>query len=109
LISSVLTIYLTASTSFVTRKDSGVLSPNFATPTENHKVSAPPSAPPAKRMVLYYAAGSGIPEIKTILSGVWIMSAGFGAGNNFILTICMQALLYMVTSEVAHSLSRPLD
>jgi chloride channel 3/4/5 len=72
--SSVLTIYLTASTSFVTRKDSGVLSPDFASRDEDGKVSPPPSDPPAKRQVLYYAAGSGIPEIKTILSGVCTIS-----------------------------------
>jgi chloride channel 3/4/5 len=69
LVSSILTIYLTASTSFVTRKDSGVLSPDFASPDDDGKVSTPPPDPPAKRKVLYYAAGSGIPEIKTILSG----------------------------------------
>ncbi|KAI9450294.1 chloride channel [Lactarius psammicola] len=69
LVSSILTIYLTASTSFVTRKDSGVLSPDFTPPTEYAKIFKPSSEPPAKRKVLYYAAGSGIPEIKTILSG----------------------------------------
>ncbi|KAI0301011.1 chloride channel [Multifurca ochricompacta] len=69
LVSSTLTLYLTASTSFVTRKDSGVLSPDFATPTGDGKTSALPSDHPVKRKVLYYAAGSGIPEIKTILSG----------------------------------------
>lgn len=70
LASSVLTIYLTASTSFVTRKDSGVLSPDFASQDEEDgKVSPPSSDPPPKRPVLYYAAGSGIPEIKIILSG----------------------------------------
>jgi len=46
-----------------------VLSPDFATPTDS-KASVPPPHPPSKRKVLYYAAGSGIPEIKTILSGV---------------------------------------
>ncbi len=83
LVSSILTINLTASTLFVTRKYSGVLSPNFASPSENHKISAPPSDPPAKRKVLHYAAGRGIPEIKTILSGVWIMSAGSGRRHSF--------------------------
>jgi chloride channel 3/4/5 len=78
LLSSVLTIYLTASTSFVTRKDSGVLSPDFASLDNNGKVSTPPSDLPAKRKVLFYAAGSGIPEIKTILSGVWTISTGRG-------------------------------
>ena len=73
LVSSILTIYLTASTSFVTRKDSGVLSPDFATPIEDGKVLQTPREPPAKRKVLFYAAGSGIPEIKTILSGMQII------------------------------------
>jgi chloride channel 3/4/5 len=64
-VSCMLTIYLTASTSFVTRKESGVLSPNF--PVNDNKST--PQAVESKRKVLYYAAGSGIPEIKTILSG----------------------------------------
>ncbi|KAJ8475169.1 hypothetical protein ONZ45_g15702 [Pleurotus djamor] len=59
-ISSLLTIYLTDSTTFVTRKESGVLAPEF---NGNN-----PKEPVAKRR-LFYAAGSGIPEIKTILSG----------------------------------------
>lgn len=54
-----------------------MLSPDFAALTENTKVSTPPADPPAKRKVLYYAAGSGIPEIKTILSGAWTMSTGW--------------------------------
>ncbi|KAH7914150.1 chloride channel [Hygrophoropsis aurantiaca] len=61
-VSCLLTIHLSASTSFVTRKESGVLSPEFQ---ENDI----PTVPPTKRKVMYYAAGSGIPEIKTILSG----------------------------------------
>ncbi|KAF8556363.1 hypothetical protein OG21DRAFT_1437153 [Imleria badia] len=61
--SSLLTIYLTASTSFTTRKDSGVLSPQFDKTVGKHPI------PLTKRKTLYYAAGSGIPEIKTILSG----------------------------------------
>ncbi|TFY72949.1 hypothetical protein EVG20_g64 [Dentipellis fragilis] len=69
LISSLLTLHFTASTSFVTRKDSGVLSPDFANKDEDGKVSAPPADNPSKRKIMYYAAGSGIPEIKTILSG----------------------------------------
>ncbi|KDQ57485.1 hypothetical protein JAAARDRAFT_130295 [Jaapia argillacea MUCL 33604] len=86
LVSSLLTIYLTASNSFVTRKDSGVLSPDFASlssssaPSSTSKafppiITAAQSSSPTpgpvqpKRKVLYYAAGSGIPEIKTILSG----------------------------------------
>ncbi|KAG2342945.1 hypothetical protein BDR05DRAFT_1025309 [Suillus weaverae] len=63
--SSLLTIYLTASTTFVTRKESGVLSPGFDKSGEQNASSS--SQP--KRGVMYYAAGSGIPEIKTILSG----------------------------------------
>jgi chloride channel 3/4/5 len=53
-----------------------VLSPEFASVSENGKSFAPIPDPPAKRKVLYYAAGSGIPEIKTILSGVWAVSTG---------------------------------
>ncbi|KAI8993999.1 chloride channel [Trametes punicea] len=68
-ISALLTIYLTASTSFVTRKDSGVLSPTFATGSDAHKLTDPPAGGAVPRKVLHYAAGSGIPEIKTILSG----------------------------------------
>ncbi|KAG2146391.1 chloride channel [Suillus bovinus] len=64
-ISSLLTIYLTASTSFITRKESGVLSPAF---NKSGAHTASSSSQP-KRGVIYYAAGSGIPEIKTILSG----------------------------------------
>ncbi|KAL0574965.1 hypothetical protein V5O48_007010, partial [Marasmius crinis-equi] len=63
LISCLLTIYLTNSTTFVTRKESGVLSSNFDPPTDASNPLAP------KRKVMFYAAGSGIPEIKTILSG----------------------------------------
>ena len=79
-ISCLLTLNLTASTSFVTNKDSGVLAPTFGaagtpegegTKTPTAAVPAPTattsSAPPRK--VMYFAAGSGIPEIKTILSG----------------------------------------
>ncbi|KAH9858448.1 chloride channel [Lenzites betulinus] len=69
IISAVLTINLTASTSFVTRKDSGVLSSTFASGNDDQKLTDPPAGGSAPRKVLYYAAGSGIPEIKTILSG----------------------------------------
>ncbi|KAI0645812.1 chloride channel [Trametes meyenii] len=68
-ISAVLTLRLTASTSFVTRKDSGVLSSTFAGGVDGQKLTDPPAGGAASRKVLYYAAGSGIPEIKTILSG----------------------------------------
>ncbi|KAF9793458.1 chloride channel [Thelephora terrestris] len=66
-ISCLLTIYLTASNSFMTRKDSGVLGPSFADADGGKETDAVQS--PHKRQVMYYAAGSGIPEIKTILSG----------------------------------------
>ncbi|KAF9643360.1 hypothetical protein BDM02DRAFT_3191773 [Thelephora ganbajun] len=67
IVSSLLTIHLTASNSFATRKDSGVLGPSFA---DEGEVKGPNTVqPPHKRRVMYYAAGSGIPEIKTILSG----------------------------------------
>jgi chloride channel 3/4/5 len=64
--SSILTLKLTASTSFIGRKDSSSIGP--------HTVSAktPRGIDPSQtttRKVLYFAAGSGIPEIKTILSG----------------------------------------
>ncbi|KAL1701528.1 chloride channel [Schizophyllum commune] len=62
-LSCILTLYLTKSTTFVTRKESGILSPAF----EGDEPKDKPAAP--KRKVMYYAAGSGIPEIKTILSG----------------------------------------
>lgn len=55
-----------------------MLSPDFASQNEDGKVSPPPSDPPPKRPVLYYAAGSGIPEIKTILSGAYTISISRG-------------------------------
>ncbi|KAF7321607.1 Chloride channel protein [Mycena kentingensis (nom. inval.)] len=58
-----LTLYLTNSTTFITRKESGVLAPDFA---DNPEL---PGREKPTRKVMYYAAGSGIPEIKTILSG----------------------------------------
>ncbi|RDB25370.1 H(+)/Cl(-) exchange transporter 5 [Hypsizygus marmoreus] len=67
LTSSLLTIYLTNSTTFITRKESGVLAPDFLSSTNRPK--AQETAAVSKRKVMYYAAGSGIPEIKTILSG----------------------------------------
>ncbi|KAK0460988.1 chloride channel [Desarmillaria tabescens] len=67
LVSCLLTIYLTNSSSFVTRKESGVLAPDFTDHRRSLKDTL--SAPGPKRKVAFYAAGSGIPEIKTILSG----------------------------------------
>ncbi|KAJ7287466.1 chloride channel [Mycena rebaudengoi] len=63
--SCLLTLYLTNSSTFTTRKESGVLAPGFAdgVPTSSNETEQP------KRKIMYYAAGSGIPEIKTILSG----------------------------------------
>lgn len=51
-ISCLLTIYLTASNSFVTRKDSGVLGPSFAETDEDKETST--VYPPQKRQVMYY-------------------------------------------------------
>ncbi|KAJ7783246.1 chloride channel [Mycena metata] len=62
-LSCLLTLILTNSTTFSTRKDSGVLAPDFADPPEPSN----PHTLPKREM--FYAAGSGIPEIKTILSG----------------------------------------
>ncbi|KAK0484376.1 chloride channel [Armillaria luteobubalina] len=67
LFSCLLTIYLTNSSSFVTRKESGVLAPDFTDHRQSLKDTL--TAPGPKRKVAFYAAGSGIPEIKTILSG----------------------------------------
>lgn len=51
IVSSLLTINLTASTSFVTRKDSGVLSESFPDADREGKT---PAVPEPKRKVLYY-------------------------------------------------------
>ncbi|KAK0212563.1 chloride channel [Desarmillaria ectypa] len=67
LVSCLLTIYLTNASSFVTRKESGVLAPDFTDHRRSLKDTL--STPGPKRKVAFYAAGSGIPEIKTILSG----------------------------------------
>ncbi|KAK2463234.1 hypothetical protein APHAL10511_004889 [Amanita phalloides] len=64
LISCFLTIHLTDSSTFVTRKESGVFSPNY----HDSKEQVTPTNR-TRRKIMYYAAGSGIPEIKTILSG----------------------------------------
>lgn len=84
LTSSVLTIRLTASTSFLTSKDSGVLSPVFDPTAKNQGTSSPPHLNPqiAPRKVMYFAAGSGIPEIKTILSG-FVMHGYLGGRTLF--------------------------
>ncbi|KIK97755.1 hypothetical protein PAXRUDRAFT_31622 [Paxillus rubicundulus Ve08.2h10] len=63
MISSLLVIYLTVSTSFITHKESGILSSQSDNSNCKHNTSQP------KLRVMYYAAGSSIPEIKTILSG----------------------------------------
>ena len=51
-ISCLLTIYLTASNSFMTRKDSGVLGPSFADADGGKETDAVQS--PHKRQVMYY-------------------------------------------------------
>ncbi|KIJ49385.1 hypothetical protein M422DRAFT_27751 [Sphaerobolus stellatus SS14] len=68
LTSAVLTIKLTASTSFVGRKDS-VLAPTFGQPGDPKVAVAVSPNEQQFRKVMYFAAGSGIPEVKTILSG----------------------------------------
>ncbi|KAI6131653.1 chloride channel [Pisolithus croceorrhizus] len=78
-LSTLLTIHLTASTSFLTRKESGVLSPLFVTNKDDQEHQP---SPQSKRKVLYYAAGSGIPEIKTILSG-FVIHGYLGARTLF--------------------------
>ncbi|KAH7097978.1 chloride channel [Auriculariales sp. MPI-PUGE-AT-0066] len=75
--SCILTLKLTASTSFVSNKDSGVLSPHFVGgPSgvggggKTNRAAVPEPEPEVvPRKVMYFAAGSGIPEVKTILSG----------------------------------------
>lgn len=51
--SALLTIHLTASNSFITRKDSGVLAPDFAGAIEGQKAASVPAGEP-KRKVMYY-------------------------------------------------------
>ncbi|KXN92468.1 H(+)/Cl(-) exchange transporter 3 [Leucoagaricus sp. SymC.cos] len=75
--SCLLTLYLTDSTTFTTRKESGVLKPEFADP----RTPVDPSLT-TRRKVMYYAAGSGIPEIKTILSG-FVIHGYLGARTLF--------------------------
>ncbi|EIN11917.1 hypothetical protein PUNSTDRAFT_61841 [Punctularia strigosozonata HHB-11173 SS5] len=82
LISTLLTIHLTASTSFITRKDSGVLAPDFPENDNDKPKPAQSDAPDPRRKVMYYAAGSGIPEIKTILSG-FVIHGYLGARTLF--------------------------
>ncbi|KAF8906489.1 chloride channel [Gymnopilus junonius] len=63
LVSCLLTIYLTASTTFTTRKEMPTLVDSNSGSKSSKVIQEP------KRKEMYYAAGSGIPEIKTILSG----------------------------------------
>ncbi|KAF9475768.1 clc channel [Pholiota conissans] len=62
LLSCSLTVYLTNSSTFVTRKEL-VNNASVTDDSESKKRGE------ARRKTMYYAAGSGIPEIKTILSG----------------------------------------
>ncbi|KIM40078.1 hypothetical protein M413DRAFT_446233 [Hebeloma cylindrosporum] len=65
--SCLLTIYLTNSSTFVTRKE--IASVANTTGGLGQVFRSSKSTPEPKRKIMYYAAGSGIPEIKTILSG----------------------------------------
>ena len=105
-LASMLTIYLSSSTHHTTSKDSTFLIPPLANPVAKKK---PASSPPKNstnerqplldssssisddsvaefvetpRKVMFYAAGSGIPEIKTILSGKCLMLGNEGAGKH---------------------------
>nr|XP_019044593.1 voltage-gated chloride channel [Kwoniella bestiolae CBS 10118]OCF23523.1 voltage-gated chloride channel [Kwoniella bestiolae CBS 10118] len=60
-LASLLTVYLTSSAQHTTSKDSTFLTPP-SDPIEH-------TSKPKSLKIMYYAAGSGIPEIKTILSG----------------------------------------
>ncbi|CAE7227768.1 unnamed protein product [Rhizoctonia solani] len=83
LTSSFLTLRLTASTSFVSNKDSAVIGLAFDPSKKDLGNVTPPGMEKAvPRKVLYYAAGSGIPEIKTILSG-FVMHGYLGARTLF--------------------------
>jgi hypothetical protein len=97
-VASCLTIYLSSSAQHITSKDSTFLLPPFAhtgavmenspakTSTERQSLLNRPQSLPGvesvqlgtvevPRKVMYYAAGSGIPEIKTILSGeLWFLA-----------------------------------
>ena len=88
-LASAMTIYLSSSEQHTTSKDSTFLQPPAVGTTETHVPKTPASERDpllessvstiqeeeerkvtwAPRKVMYYAAGSGIPEIKTILSG----------------------------------------
>ena len=59
IISSLLTIHLTASNSFVTRKDSCALDPSFADADEDKDLDA--VQPPHKRRVMYYVRANDQP------------------------------------------------
>jgi len=70
IISALLTIYLTASNSFVTRKDSGVLGPSFAHADE---LKDPDVIPPSqKRKVMYYVGGTRSTSHPTIVTESFI-------------------------------------
>ncbi len=60
MISSLLTIHLTASTSFVTRKESGVLSSAFATGDDGKSTVNPPAGGAQPRKVLFYVCLTSI-------------------------------------------------
>ncbi|OBZ70518.1 H(+)/Cl(-) exchange transporter 5 [Grifola frondosa] len=101
-VSSLLTLYLTASTTFITRKDSGVLSSSFPGSTGDDKGADSQLDGAAKPKVLYYAAGSGIPEVKTILSGFVIHALSVASG----LSLGKEGPLVHIASCVGNIVSR---
>lgn len=100
ILSSVLTIYLTASTRFESTPE-GTFAPKAPARTDQKSpptevtplvqsrtaqdslahVAPPPEDPPRK--VLYFASGSGIPEVKTILSG-FVIRGYLGGSTLFV-------------------------
>ena len=67
--SCLLTTYLTASTSFVTRKESGVLAPDFPAEPDSKRPTGEP-----KRRVLYYVSLISLcqrPLDVTVSAGCW--------------------------------------
>jgi chloride channel 3/4/5 len=106
--SSILTLKLTASTSFIGRNDSSSIRPHTVSAKTPRDIGpSVDTSQPTTRIVLYFAAGSGIPEIKTILSGFVIhgylggrvlftksvglamsVASGLNLGNPFVHIVC---------------------
>jgi chloride channel 3/4/5 len=83
--SSLMTLYLSSSTSVFSSKDSPSVphpgfSPDFSHPgpvasgTDYGTTAEEKPLPVRPRKTMYFAAGSGIPEIKTILSGSSVLN-----------------------------------